>query len=126
MDKTQIEKNVRAFILSYCNLKEFPTGLEFIVPRMVEEDYNRQGAEGKLKKPTQGLLLELARLQELTETEQPIEVIEQINNITTRVFNRNMNGRTFTEAEVAEMLDFETAMYVLQDYLQHTYKRLGE
>ena len=66
----------------------------------------------KLKKPTQGLLLELARLQELTET--------------TRVFNRNMNGRTFTEAEVAEMLDFETAMYVLQDYLQHTYKRLGE
>ncbi len=43
MDKTQIEKNVRAFILSYCNLKEFPTGLEFIVPRMVEEDYNRQG-----------------------------------------------------------------------------------
>lgn len=80
----------------------------------------------KLKKPTQGLLLELARLQELTETEQPIEVIEQINNITTRVFNRNMNGRTFTEAEVAEMLDFETAMYVLQDYLQHTYKRLGE
>ena len=35
----------------------------------------------KLKKPTQGLLLELARLQELTETEQPIEVIEQINNI---------------------------------------------
>lgn len=65
----------------------------------------------KLKKPTQGLLLELARLQELTETEQPIEVIEQINNITTRVFNRNMNGRTFTEAEVAEMLDFETAMY---------------
>ena len=46
MDKTQIEENARAFILSYCNLKEFPTGLEFIVPRMVEEDYNRQGAEG--------------------------------------------------------------------------------
>ena len=46
MDKTQLEKNARAFILSYCNLKELPTGLEFIVPRMVEEDYNRQGAEG--------------------------------------------------------------------------------
>ena len=46
MDKTQSEKNVRAIILYYCNLKEFPRGLEIIVPRMVEEDYNRQGAEG--------------------------------------------------------------------------------
>lgn len=74
MDKTQIEKNVRAFILSYCNLKEFPTGLEFIVPRMVEEDYNRQGAEG-------------------------------------------MSGRGVVGVSES---------YVLQDYLQHTYKRLGE
>lgn len=80
----------------------------------------------KLKKPTQGILIELARIQEMNKAEQSVDLIEHINSITTKVFNRNMNGRVFTEAEIAEMLDFETSVYILEDYLNNAYKRLGE
>lgn len=80
----------------------------------------------RLKKPSQGLLLELAKTSDYLNEEATVEVIEQINAIVTKVFNNNLNGIKFSESDISEMLDLETSLLVMQDYLNFTYNKLGE
>ena len=77
----------------------------------------------KIRKPSQGLLIELAKLE---DADGSVETLERVNSLTTRIFNRNTNGRVFSEEEIADMMDLETSIMVLKDYLAVTYKQLGE
>lgn len=77
----------------------------------------------KIRKPSQGLLIELAKLE---DADGSVETLERVNSLTTRIFNRNTNGRVFSEEEIADMMDLETSIMVLKDYLAATYKQLGE
>ncbi len=77
----------------------------------------------KIRKPSQGLLIELAKLE---DADGSVETLERVNSLTTRIFNRNKNGRVFSEEEIADMMDLETSIMVLKDYLAVTYKQLGE
>lgn len=77
----------------------------------------------KIRKPSQGLLIELAKLE---DADGSVETLERVNSLTTRIFNRNKNGRAFSEEEIADMMDLETSIMVLKDYLAVTYKQLGE
>lgn len=77
----------------------------------------------KIRKPSQGLLIELAKLE---DADGSVETLERVNSLTTRIFNRNKNGRVFSKEEIADMMDLETSIMVLKDYLAVTYKQLGE
>lgn len=78
----------------------------------------------KLKRPTQGLLNKIVELSELGDS--GLEVIDDIFSIVTRIFNNNINGLSFTQPQIEEMLDLNTTMMIISDYLQTTLKMLGK
>ena len=39
-------KNAKAFATFYCNLPEYSSDMDFIIIKMVVEDYNKLGSEG--------------------------------------------------------------------------------
>lgn len=53
--QSEAEDIARAFILSYCRLKEVPTALEYLVPLMAQEDKNKQGSEGLNARSVSGI-----------------------------------------------------------------------
>lgn len=78
----------------------------------------------KLRKPTQAMLMTMIDLSQ--ETEDEAEILKGVFAVLTRIFNRNTEGRIFSQEEVQEMLDIETGMEVLQDYLTSTLTALGK
>jgi hypothetical protein len=42
------------------------------------------------------------------------------------IFNNNVNGRKFTEDEIKENFDLETAFVFIQDYIQSIIPQLGK
>ncbi|MEA4894234.1 MAG: hypothetical protein VB064_03130 [Oscillospiraceae bacterium] len=80
----------------------------------------------KIKKPTQALLIELTNLQDMVDKDNIKGLLEQFNKLVTRIFNRNTNGRVFTEEEIADMIDIDIANEIIQDYLTFTFNQLGE
>lgn len=82
------------------------------------------GSVLKLRKPTQAMLMTMIDLSQ--EKEDEVEVLNGVFAVLTRVFNRNTDNRVFSQEEVQEMLDIETGMEVLQDYLTSTLSALGK
>lgn len=67
------------------------------------------------KKPTQSLLISMIKLQESVDA--PVELMEEFIDIVVRIFNRNVNGLIFTKEQIEEMVDIETAVAIMKDYV---------
>lgn len=80
----------------------------------------------QIKKPSQDLLLKMVDLQEIAQTENIIDLFDALIEIITIAFNRNVIGKTFTQNDISEMLDVETAMAIIQDYLTFAFGELGK
>lgn len=78
----------------------------------------------KLKMPTQRLLMKLMDMQNYLN--DPMAVVGLFNQLLTSILNLNTQGIVYTEEQVIDMIDLETAILVIQDYLQETTKTLGE
>ena len=78
----------------------------------------------RLKKPTQLMLVQMVEMSQ--SKEKDFEIVIELFNLLTRIFNRNVNGMTFTQEQIEEMLDLEIAMIIVQDYLNSTLKELGK
>lgn len=95
--------------------------------KLQQDLYKIKLADGtilKLKKPTQAMLLTIMSMADSDKEE--IEIIEELNALMLRIFNRNTNGLEFSKDDIEEMLDIENAMMVLQDYAKFSFKQLGE
>lgn len=78
----------------------------------------------KLKKPTQSMLVQMMEMSQTKEKDY--EIVTELFNLLTRIFNRNTNDMAFTQKQIEEMLDLEIAMKIVQDYLNSTLKDLGK
>ena len=77
-----------------------------------------------IKRPTQAMLLKMVDLQ--NHSEKPEEAMVIVFDVITAMFNNNVDGRTFTVDDMTNMLDFQMAAYVIEDYLQNTTATLGK
>ncbi len=78
-----------------------------------------------LKKPTQATLNKMINLSELNQSEYE-EVFIIIFGVLTEIFNRNTQGKIFDREFIESMLDVETAMMILDDYMKDIYKEMGK
>ena len=83
------------------------------------------GKELKLKLPTQSLLMKLNDIQAYVETD-PMKALSAINNLVVQILNLNTQGIKYTEEQIMDMLDLDTLILIIQDYLTTTTKTLGE
>lgn len=83
------------------------------------------GQELTLRLPTQSLLMKLNDLQ-VYLGQDPMKALTAINNLVVQILNRNTQGITYTEEQVMEMLDLDTLILVINDYITTTTKTLGE
>lgn len=83
------------------------------------------GQELTLKLPTQSLLMKLNDLQAYLG-QDPMKALTAINNLVVQILNRNTQGITYTDEQVMEMLDLDTLILVINDYITTTTKTLGE
>jgi len=83
-----------------------------------------------IKQPTQGLLMEIVDMQDyiLDENlqENGMQLIDSIYELMVKIFNRNTDKKEFTKEDIEEILDINTALMVLEDYLNETVKKLGK
>lgn len=78
-----------------------------------------------LKLPTQSLLMKLQDLQ-LYMNDDPMKALQAINNLVTQILNLNVEGVKYTDEQIMDMLDLNTLILIIQDYLTETTKTLGE
>lgn len=83
------------------------------------------GQELKLKLPTQSLLMKLNDIQAYVE-QDPISALTAINNLVVQILNQNTQGVKYTEEQLMEMLDLDTLILIINDYITTTTKTLGE
>lgn len=76
----------------------------------------------KCKRPTQSLLLAMIRLQ--GSNEEPAELMEEFTTIVVRIFNRNVNSLEFTKEQIEEMIDLESAVAIMKDYIEFSLSNL--
>ena len=89
--------------------------------------YEIKMPDGKLlhlRLPTQSLLMKLMDMQ--LYLNDPTKALQAMNNLVIQILNRNTEGVTYTEDQIQEMLDLDTLVLIVQDYLTETTKTLGE
>lgn len=79
----------------------------------------------KIKKPTQAMLLTMVEFRNADEKED-IELLGDLYALMLRIFNRNTNDIEFSMDDIQEMFALETALIVLKDYMDFSFKQLGE
>lgn len=79
----------------------------------------------KIKKPTQAMLLTMVEFRNADEKED-IELLGDLYVLMLRIFNRNTNDIEFSMDDIQEMFALETALIVLKDYMDFSFKQLGE
>lgn len=83
-----------------------------------------------IKQPTQGLLMEIADMKDLISDENlqesGMQLIDNIFYLMVKILNRNTDKKEFTKEDVDEMIDINTALLILQDYLNETVNKLGK
>ena len=55
-----------------------------------------------------------------------IELLDDLYALMLRIFNRNTNDIEFSMDDIQEMFALETALIVLKDYMDFSFKQLGE
>lgn len=97
--------------------------------RKIKQDlYKIKLADGtilKIKKPTQAMLLTMVEFRNADEKED-IELLGDLYVLMLRIFNRNTNDIEFSMDDIQEMFALETALIVLKDYMDFSFKQLGE
>ena len=71
----------------------------------------------------------MIKLMELTkaDTKTDDEAFEELYSLLTDIFNRNINKIHFSKTKIENMIEEPTtALYILQDYLEHSFKIMGE
>lgn len=79
----------------------------------------------KLKLPTQSLLMKLNDLQAYMDKD-PLMALDALNNLVVQILNLNTEGIKYTEEQIKDMLDLNTLVLIIQDYITETTKTLGE
>lgn len=80
----------------------------------------------KIRKPSQALLAKMTQLQHYDTTDYSEEVMDNLVEIATDIFNRNTKGIQFTKNEISGMLDLEVIAYLIKDYIEEVYGELGK
>lgn len=96
--------------------------------KLKQDLYKIKLADGtilKIKKPTQAMLLTMVEFRNADEKED-IELIGDLYVLMLRIFNRNTNDIEFSMEDMQEMFALETALIVLKDYMDFSFKQLGE
>ncbi len=74
------------------------------------------GTELHLKRPTQAMVQFTLVLQGLANNNKQVETLEALSQLFARILNRNMEGKTYDAAQLAEEYDFSVIGYVIEDY----------
>ena len=74
------------------------------------------GTELHLRRPTQAMVQFSLVLQGLADNNKQLETIEAISNLFARILNRNIEGKKYEAAELAEEYAFDVIAYVITDY----------
>lgn len=77
-----------------------------------------------IKLPTQALLVKMIQLENYEGG--TADVLDELFEITTDIFNNNTNNLTFTLEDIKSNYDFTICSFIIQDYLQEVSKNLGE
>ena len=96
--------------------------------KLKQDLYKIKLADGtilKIKKPTQAMLLTMVEFRNADEKED-IELLGDLYALMLRIFNRNTNDIKFSMDDIQEMFALETALIVLKDYMDFSFKQLGE
>lgn len=96
--------------------------------KLKQDLYKIKLADGtilKIKKPTQAMLLTMVEFRNADEKED-IELLGDLYALMLRIFNRNTNDIEFSMDDIQEMFALETALIVLKDYMDFSFKQLGE
>lgn len=83
------------------------------------------GSVLQLRKPSQRTFERLAEMSELKENDVKT-LMNIVYELLFDIFNNNVNGRKFTEEEIKDNFDLETAFIFIQDYMQDIIPHLGE
>ena len=71
------------------------------------------------------MLLTMVEFRNADEKED-IELLGDLYALMLRIFNRNTNDIKFSMDDIQEMFALETALIVLKDYMDFSFKQLGE
>lgn len=84
------------------------------------------GTELHLRRPTQAMVQFSLVLQSLAESNKQMETMEAISKLFERILNRNIEGKSYEAAKLAEEYDFDVIAYVIKDYFGFWNKEISE
>ena len=75
------------------------------------------GTELNIRKPSNELLKETYKMIELIEKNgEEKNIINAIYIFLTKIFNRNLNDKKFTQSAIEDLIDLDVAMYLIKEY----------
>ena len=75
------------------------------------------GLELNIRKPSNELLKETYKMIELIEKNgEEKNIVNAIYIFLTKIFNRNLNDKKFTQTEIEDLIDIDVAMYLIREY----------
>lgn len=75
------------------------------------------GTELNIRKPSNELLKETYKMIELIEKNgEEKNIINAIYIFITKIINRNLNDKKFTQSAIEELIDIDVAMYLIKEY----------
>ena len=97
--------------------------------KLKNKHYNIKLTNGKIlniKPPTRVMMIKLMEMTK-ADTKTDNEAFEELYSLLTDIFNRNINKIHFSKSKIENMIEEPTtALYILQDYLEHSFKIMGE
>lgn len=97
--------------------------------KLKNKHYSIKLKNGKIlniKPPTRAMMINLMELTK-ADTKTDDEAFEELYSLLTDIFNRNINKIHFSKTKIENMIEEPTtALYILQDYLEHSFKIMGE
>ena len=86
----------------------------------------KDGKVLKIKMPTRSMLVDLINFRNM-DADNDLEIMEELYDFMLKIFNRNENGRVFKAEEIENMFDdVNLAIYVLKDYMNFAFDKMGE
>lgn len=96
--------------------------------KLKQDLYKIKLADGtilKIKKPTHAMLLTMVEFRNI-DGKEDIELLDDLYTLILRILNRNTNDIEFSMEDIQEMFDLDTTLLILKDYMDFSFKQLGE
>lgn len=85
------------------------------------------GQELHLRRPTQGMVQFLVDLKDLRSSDMDeMQILQGFAQFFARVLSRNNAGIEFTSEAIADDYDYQTMLYVINDYFDYWNREVGE